>query len=144
MKTEDKARFDMAKTRVNGSKLDDVSKQGLVIALDLSGEACNGLTHEQRLETVARAIFGLTIAVSHFMAHAPDHTAQSINDAILGHVGNCAKILSQAAVAEEKKGSTWRDVAMKAVGTKWFYIALVGMSFSPFLPATVKTICEKF
>lgn len=94
MKTDDKVLFDRAKTRIDDSKLDDHSKEGISVALAMSGEACNGMKESEKMETLTRAVFSLTLAVSYFMAQAPDHTNKCINDAIEGHVGSCAKLMA--------------------------------------------------
>ena len=94
MKTNDKIVFDIAKKRVDESKLDDHSKEGISVALSMSGEACNGMKEVEKMEALTRAVFSLTLAVSYFMSQAPDQMDKCVNEAIEGHVGNCAKLIS--------------------------------------------------
>jgi hypothetical protein len=103
MRTDDKVLFDRASKRVEESKLDDHSKEGISIALAMSGEACNGLVEEKKMETLTRAVFSLTLAVSYFMAQAPEQTQEMMDNTINAHVGNCAKLISnqEKAVAGE-------------------------------------------
>jgi len=131
MKTNDKVLFDIAKKRVGESKLDDHSKEGISVALEMSGEACNGMSESEKMETMTRAIFSLTLAVSYFMSQAPDHMDKCVNDAIDGHVGNCAKLI--ALQKREKPVKTDRESALsfsfkegiKAKGTSAIIIAAV-------------------
>lgn len=133
MKKADKVLFDRAKDRVDESKLDDHSKEGISVALEMAGEACNGMSESEKIQTMTSALFSLTLAVSYFMAQAPDHTRKIIDDAINGHVGNCAKLIKmQEDVARPKKqdkpqqaGSyvslSWKD-GLKANGAvAWIF-----------------------
>ena len=91
MKSDDKILFERAKTRIEASRLDDHSKEGISVALAMSGEACNGMSDAEKLQTLTRAVFSMTLAVSYFMAQAPDHTLKCVNEAIDGHVNACVK-----------------------------------------------------
>lgn len=100
MKKADKVLFDRAKARIEESDLDEHSKAGMSVALEMSGDACNGMATEEKMETLTRAVFSLTLAVGYFMAQAPEHTKEAINTAIDTHVGKCAKL-----IAANEKGS---------------------------------------
>jgi len=132
MKKADKVLFDRAKGRVEESKLDDHSKEGISVALEMAGEACNGMAEAEKIQTMTSALFSLTLAVSYFMAQAPDHTRKVIDEAINGHVGNCAKLIKmQEETARPKRavpvqaGSyvslSWKD-GLKANGAvAWIF-----------------------
>jgi len=103
MRADDQVLFDMAKKRVDNSALDDHSKEGITVALTMSGNACNGEPEEKKMETLTRAVFSLTLAVSYFMAQAPEQTQEMMDKTINRHVGNCAKLIAnqEKAVAGE-------------------------------------------
>jgi hypothetical protein len=131
MKRDDRVLFDIAKKRIETSRLDDHSKEGISVALEMSGEACNGMTDAEKMQTMTHALFSLTLAVSYFMAQAPDHTNKCINDAVDAHVGNCAKLM--AAQKREKPARPDSGSALsfsfkegiKAKGTSAIIIAAV-------------------
>ena len=131
MKRDDRVLFDIAKKRVGESKLDDHSKECISVALEMSGEACNGMSESEKMETMTRAIFSLTLAVSYFMSQAPDHMDKCVNDAIDGHVGNCAKLISMQKREKPTKNDdgsalsfSWKE-GIKAKGTSAIIIAAV-------------------
>lgn len=131
MKPGDKVLFDRAKQRINVSKLDDHSKEGISVALEMAGAACNGMSEEEKVQTMTNALFSLTLAVSYFMAQAPDHTHKCINDAVDAHVGNCAKLMAsqkREKPARPDSGSALSfsfKEGIKAKGTSAIIIAAV-------------------
>ena len=131
MKRDDRVLFDIAKKRIETSRLDDHSKEGISVALEMSGEACNGMTDAEKMQTMTRALFSLTLAVSYFMAQAPDHTNKCINDAIDGHVGSCAKLLASQKINKPVKSDSESALSfsfkegIKAKGTSAIIIAAI-------------------
>jgi len=105
MRTDDRVLFDRAKTRIEGSNLDDHSKEGMSVALEMSGEACNGMKEAEKIETLTRAVFSLTLAVTYFMAQAPEETQKLMDNTISKHVGNCAKLIANQEKAVEGETS---------------------------------------
>lgn len=92
MRRSDKIQFDTAKERVQRSKLDDHSKEGISVALELAGEACNGMEENKKMEALTQAVFAMTLSVSYFMSQAPDQLDKSVNTAVERHVETCAKL----------------------------------------------------
>jgi len=94
MRADDQVLFDMAKKRVDNSALDDHSKEGITVALTMSGNACNGMKQDEKMEAITRAVFSLTLAVSYFMAQAPEQAQDMMDKTITSHVGECAKLIA--------------------------------------------------
>jgi hypothetical protein len=113
MKPADKVLFEDASERIKKSKLDDHSKAGIGVALAMSGEACNGMKENEKLETLARSVFSLTLAVSYFMSQAPEHTTEIIDKAINGHVGNCAKLIRMQEQGAKKPAGSFVSFSLK-------------------------------
>lgn len=131
MRRADRILFDTAKDRVQKSKLDDHSKEGISVALEMSGEACNGMDETKKIEALTQAMFSLTLAVSYFMSQAPDHLDKSVNAAIEGHVGNCAKLIAMQKKDKPAKPDSGSAISfslkegIKAKGTSAIIIAAV-------------------
>lgn len=106
MRRADKILFDTAKDRVNKSKLDDHSKEGISVALELSGEACNGMEENKKMEALTQAVFSMTLAVSYFMSQAPDHLDKCVNMAVERHVETCAKLAQRRATPQKASGGS--------------------------------------
>jgi len=91
-KKADQQDVESARQKLNESGVDPLTLNSMNRALTLSEGACYPDGEQDQQQAVAEALFGLTIALSHFVAGNHNHVDSVVKKAIDDQAKTCAKL----------------------------------------------------